>query len=259
MERRFYVPPENIHGDVATIGGDQAHHLVSVLRKKPGDEIVVFDGQGTECLARIVRISHDLVVARIGERRVALRTDRPAVALYVAAPKGRRFDLIVEKATELGADSITPLITERTVVKLSGRDVAAKLDRWRRITVSAAKQCHRSTLPNVSSPVDFPSAMREMPESAFSIMPWPSDDSPPIHDALLSLASSHKEVRVYIGPEGGFSPEELETAKKAGVRPASLGQNILRTETAAIASLSVIGCFLDAQLRRFTPNPERQP
>jgi len=244
-EARFYVPREAISGDLAAIKGDQARHLVSVLRKKPGDHIVLFDGQGTQCDARIVRIDHDLVVARVRQREAQQRTNRPAIGLYVAVPKGRRFDLIVEVATELGADSITPLVTDRTVVRLDHHNISAKLDRWRRISVAAAKQCRSTTLPRINSPVDFSSAMEKPPEWVFSMLAQSVGESPPIHDVLRDLSPAHREVRIYIGPEGGFSPDETELATTAGVRLASLGENILRTETAAIASLAVISCALD--------------
>jgi len=252
-ERRVYVPPGEIYGDRAVIKGDQAHHLVSVLRKKPGDDIVVFDGEGTECAARILRIGRDLVVARVHRKEVHDKAGRPAVALYAAVPKGRKFDLIVEEATELGADSITPLLTERTVVKLEDHNIPAKLDRWRRITVAAAKQCRRSTLPQLNWPVDFSDAVQDIPESAFPILACSSGSSLPLQDVLADIAPSHKEIRVYIGPEGGFSPQEIETARNTGMRLASLGGNILRTETAALASLSVINCFLDSHAEDSAP------
>jgi len=255
-EKRFYVPPEAIRGGRAVIEGDQAHHLVSVLRKKPGDEIVLFDGQGTECTARIERIAHNFVVARIAAKEVHMRTGRPAVGLYVAAPKGKKFDLIVEQATELGADSITPLVTARTVVRLDEASIPTKLERWRRITVAAAKQCRRSTLPQVNPPVDFLSAARDLPESAFSILAWSHGEAAPILDALSQLTPSHKEIRVLIGPEGGFTSEETEAARKAAMRFVSLGENVLRTETAAIASLAAVSQYLDSQRGRSPSAPE---
>jgi 16S rRNA (uracil1498-N3)-methyltransferase len=247
-QRRFYVPPEDMSGEQAIIRGKQAHHLISVLRKKQGDEIVIFDGEGTECAARILRIGRSLVVARVRRREVHEETARPVLALYAAVPKGRKFDIIVEGATELGADSITPLLTERTVVKLEDWNVPTKLERWRRIAVAAAKQCRRSTLPRLRRPVAFSDAVQDLPEWAFPILACPTDSSLPLYDVLQEITSSHKEVRLYVGPEGGFSPEEIEAGRNAGMRLVSLGENILRTETAALASLSVVNCFLDSRV-----------
>ena len=244
-EARFYVPPEAISGDRAVIKGDQARHLISVLRKKPGDRILLFDGQGTEWAARIARLDRDFVVARVEAKEVHERAGRPTVALYVAVPKGRRFDLVVEEATELGADAITPLVTARTVVRLDDHNLSTKLDRWRRISVAAAKQSRRSTLPQINSPVDFSTATEGFSESVFPILAWSLGGSPPIYDVLREIKTAHTEIRLYIGPEGGFTREETEMAGEAGVRLASLGENILRTETAVIASLSAICCFLD--------------
>ncbi len=248
-EARFYVPREAISGGRVVIKGEQAHHLVSVLRKKPGDRIVLFNGEGTECAARIVRIGRDLVAASVEKKEVHRPTGQPTVGLYVAVPKGRRFDLIVEKATELGADSITPLVTARSVVKLGDSNISTKLDRWQRICVAAAKQCRRSTLPRINAPMDFSTAARDLPESVFPILAWSFGESPAIYDILGEVVPAHREIRIYIGPEGGFTADEVEMAGRAGMRLASLGENILRTETAAIASLAVVGSFLD---RKFT-------
>ena len=242
--RRFYVPSEAFYGDCAIIKGDQAHHLVSVLRKKPGDEIVLFDGKGTECLARVVRIEHDAVMAKIERTEALQRRGRPGIALYIAFPKGRKFDAIVEAATELGADSITPLLTERTVVAFAEADIPGKLERWRRISIAAAKQCRRSTLPSLNWPVRFvdvaanPSPARGF----FAIFACFDRDSLPIQSVLQEAPHGVREIRIFIGPEGGFTPEETAAAKSGGFRLASLGENTLRTEIAAIAALSVIIC-----------------
>jgi len=245
-EARLYVPPEAISGDRAVIEGDQARHLISVLRKKQGDGIVLFDGEGMECTATIVRIERDLVVARVESKKVRERPSRPTIALYVAVPKGRRFDLVVEEATELGADCITPMVTARTVVKLDDRKISTKLARWRRISVAGAKQSRRSTLPRINSPVDFSTATEGLSESVFPVLARAPGESTPIYDVLREMKPAHTEVRLYIGPEGGFSREETEIAREAGVRFASLGENILRTETAAVASIAAVSCFLSS-------------
>ncbi|NQT84145.1 16S rRNA (uracil(1498)-N(3))-methyltransferase [bacterium] len=252
-EARFYVPREALSGNNAVIKGDQARHIISILRKKPGDYIVLFDGEGTQFAARIVRIDRELVVARVTAREVHKRAGGRAIGLYVAVPKGRRFDLVVEGGTELGADSITPLVTTRTVVKLDDYNITTKLDRWRRISVAAAKQCRRATLPQINSPVDFSTAIKELPEWVFPILAGSLDRNPPIYDVLEEMGPAHKEVRIYIGPEGGFSREETEQAGKAGIRLASLGENILRTEMAAVASLAVIICFLGRENMHVQP------
>ncbi len=277
QKRRFYVPSEAFYGDCAIIKGDQAHHLVSVLRKKAGDEVVLFDGKGTECLARVLRIDRDAVVARIERTEAYQRPDRPSVALYAAVPKGRRFDLVVEAATELGADTITPLLTGRSVVTLAERDISARLERWKRITIAAAKQCLRSTLPLLNWPVRFldvaatsspgrsarrrpegrtvpladsqPCARMRAGDAVFAIFACLDRDSLPIQNVLQDVPDSAQEIRAYIGPEGGFTPEETAAARNAGFRLASLGENTLRTETAAIAALSVIVCSLDSRVR----------
>jgi 16S rRNA (uracil1498-N3)-methyltransferase len=246
-EKRFYVPPEAIRGGLARIEGEQAHHLVSVLRRKPGDDIVLFDGEGTECFARIERIGRDFVVARITAKEVHKTTDRPTVGLYVAMPKGKKFDLIVEQATELSADSITPLVTARTVVRLDEHGIPTKLERWRRITVAAAKQSRRATLPQVNPPIDFSSIALDVRESAFSILAWSHGEAVPVLEALSHVSPSHTEIRIVVGPEGGFTLEETETARKSGMFLVSLGENILRTETAAIAALAAVSQFLDRQ------------
>ena len=248
QKRRFYVPSEAFYGDCAIIKGDQAHHLVSVLRKKAGDEVVLFDGKGTECLARVLRIDRDAVVARIEQTEAYQRADRPTIVLYAAVPKGRRFDLVVEAATELGADTITPLFTERGVVTLAERDISARLERWKRITIAAAKQCRRSTLPLLNWPVRFLDVAATPPDAVFPVLACLDRDSLPIQSVLRDVPDSAREIRAYIGPEGGFTPEETAAARDAGFRLASLCENTLRTETAAVAALSVIVCSLDSRL-----------
>ncbi len=248
-ESRLYVPPESISGSHAVFRGDPARHLITVLRKKPGDDIVLFDGQGTEYDATIERIDRDVVAATVRGKRVRCHAARPAVALYAAVPKGRRFDLIVEHATELGADTIAPLMTDRTVVRMEVGSVDNKIERWRRIAVAAAEQCRRATLPRVTPPLSFPEAVEQLSESAFSILARSVAQQPPFHEILEELDAAHNEVRIFIGPEGGFTSEEVARAEDAGLRFASLGENILRTETAAMASLAVINCYLDRRFR----------
>ena len=254
-ESRVYVPPESISGSHAVLRGDPARHLVTVLRKKTGDDIVLFDGEGTEYDATIERIDRDVVAAAVRRKRVRSHAARPAVALFSAVPKGRRFDLIIEHATELGADTIVPLMTDRTVVRMDVGSVDNKVERWRRIAVAAAEQCRRATLPQVTPPLSFSEAVEQLPQSAFSILARSVGPQPPIHEILEEIDAAHNEIRIFIGPEGGFTPQEVALGQDAGARLASLGENILRTETAAIASLAVINCFLDRRFRASSTAP----
>lgn len=255
---RFYLPPEKLAAMPLELGGDEFHHLANVLRAKVGDRITVFDGAGNECLC---------AVATIQKRSITLstlqRSNAPplpyAITLAQALPKGTAMDTIVQKATELGAHAIQPLISDRTVAKLSDAEAKKKRERWRQISIEAAKQCGVNWLPEIMpvriaaeflrQPQKFdlkligslqPGAMPLRKILADSLRtegrssPTRSTNAPTLSrsDALTAL--------LLIGPEGDFTPSELATAKTAGCLPLSLGPLILRSETAAIAALSVL-------------------
>lgn len=234
----FFIDPSQVSGDSITITGDDLRHIRTVLRKKPGDLLTVLDGKGGEYSVSITAIGRDEIDAAI-VGRIRRGVTGPRVILGQGLPKADKMDLIVQKATELGVASIVPLMTERTIVKL--KDEGKRVARWRKIAREAAMQSRRADIPameSICSFGDFLQTPRAEPGTLL-LMPW-EEGTQPVKDTLKAHPAAQTIV-VLIGPEGGFSPGEASLAKENGFRAVSLGPTILRTETAAIAVLSMLG------------------
>ena len=236
---RFHISPQAWRLDRLALDAAEAHHALDVLRLKAGDRITVFNGRGMEVLAEIAEF--DKQGAKL---RVVQKHQTPplpcAITLGQAVPKGKNMDLIVEKATELGAVAIAPLLSERTVVQASTGEAERKGQKWQRVAVEAAKQCGQNWLPTVHlprTPKDFFQAAE-----AFDLMLIASlqPGSLPIKRVLGELKTKPSKVLILVGPEGDFTPAEISMAVSKGCRPVTLGPIILRTETAAIYCLSVL-------------------
>lgn len=211
-------------GETLRLSGEDAHHVHKVLRGRTGDEIEVVDADGRLFVAGL-----------LGDREAALLEELPAgdddgaVTLFQAAPKGRHMDLVVEKATELGVGRIVPLETERGIVKLSRGD--AKIERWRRVALAAARQSLRLRVPEVGEAMPFVEAAREAGDEG--VLLHNELDLPPLEDV-----QSGAPVSLFVGPEGGWSEGELAVAGKSGLRRSSLGPFRLRSETAGVVAVA---------------------
>lgn len=241
---RFFVPPDRLRTDAPWLDADEAHHCVNVVRHGVGDRVVLFDGEGHEATAEITAAAKREVTLRVlGRRESAPLAAR--LTLAQAVPKGKNMDLIVEKAVELGAAAIAPLLTERTVVQLDARDAAAKREKWQTIALEACKQCGQNRLPAVAIPVSLKSFLESRPPSGLLLIGSLQPDARPIKtvlgEHLTRTGARPVDVTVLIGPEGDFTPAEIDLAKAHGGHPITLGPIVLRTETAAIYCLSVLG------------------
>ena len=237
---RFFVEGTHRCGDTVAFAGSDAHKIRDVLRMKTGDAVEIFDSAATSFRA-CVQIAERSVTARLDEI-VAVRS-APQVAITVAqgVPKGQKMDYVVEKLTELGVAAIIPLLSEHAVV----REVPpAKLERWRRLARTAAQQCGRSDVPNVPVPLDFESLLAAFPSFDAVVLAWElaAGDAP--RDRLPALLEGARSILVIVGPEGGISHREAGLAAGAGAHPVSLGGRILRTETAGLVAVSIIGYVL---------------
>jgi 16S rRNA (uracil1498-N3)-methyltransferase len=235
---RFFINPSQVAGDRITITGEDLRHIGAVLRKKPGDRLALLDGKGAEYVVTITEMRRDEIETAIVEQRL-WELKGPRIVLGQGLPKSDKMDLIVQKATELGVSSIVPLITERTIVKV--RDEERRVGRWRKISREAAMQSRRADIPAVEGPRtlnSFLSILEPEPLSLF-LIPW-EEGTRPLKEVLRSYPAAETIV-VLIGPEGGFSLNEAGAAKENGFQAVLLGPTILRTETAAIAALSMIG------------------
>lgn len=232
---RFFVPPETLLADPVVITGDAHHHLRNVLRVKPGARVQLLDGSGNYCNTEIISVdtkqSTATVLGRGNKPQSGLK-----VALMQALPKGDKFDMVLQKGTELGVHRFQPILTEHAIPNLSPERMQKKVQRWQRIVSEAARQSRRYTLPEVAQPQPLVEALAEQ-SSAFKLILWESG-AVPIAQAMPSEPPD--EVRLLIGPEGGFSEREVTAATKAGYQAIHLGPRILRTETAGLAATPIL-------------------
>ena len=241
MTRRFFVEPGVLDGDSVEFDGPLAHRIAGVLRLKAGDAIALFDGSGDDVTARIERATPSKVSASITGRLPGPREPRTSVALYQSITKGERFEWLVEKATELGVARVVPLVTARAVVKTQSGGNRA--DRWRRIAVEAAEQCERSTVPAMGNPATLDAALAE--SVGIVLLPYEDSDhaAPSIGEALnrdVDALFTAGAVSILIGPEGGYEPAEIERAAAAGATIVTLGDRVLRSETAGLVALTLV-------------------
>ena len=240
---RFYIPPAAWNPDALRLDEAESHHALNVLRLQPGEKVVVFNGQGTEATAQVLPEST--------KREVRLQTLHRAktpplpcrITLAQAIPKGKNMDLIVQKATELGAAEVAPLLSERTVTRVeSDENASVKQAKWQATVIEAAKQCGQNWLPTVALPQTPKEFFAGRPPGTFDLMLIASlqSDSRHLRTLLEEHAAKPKSALILVGPEGDFTPAEIGLAKSAGCRPITLGPIVLRTETAAIYCLSVL-------------------
>jgi 16S rRNA (uracil1498-N3)-methyltransferase len=237
---RFYVAPHAWNPDRLALDGSEAHHAVDVLRMKAGDRATVFNGEGSEAEVEIVKVNRNAVELR----RVGLAKTPPLacrITLAQAVPKGKNMELIIEKATELGAAGIAPLLSERTVVRGTEDDHVRKQHKWQRVAIEACKQCGQNWVPKVHVPRTPKSFFELADRHDLTLIASLQNDARPLKKVLAEFGPKPPgSVLILVGPEGDFTPAELSLAKSHGCRPITLGPIILRTETAALYCLSVL-------------------
>jgi 16S rRNA (uracil1498-N3)-methyltransferase len=234
---RFFVPDLAPSASTATLPDDVSHQINHVLRLRGGDRIVLFCGDGYDFNAEIVESTRTSVrVEIVGEPFPGIVAGKPSIHLGQALLKSDRFDLVVQKTTELGVAQITAVENERSVVSLSADRAQSRRERWEKIAVEALEQSERSDSVSIQGPIDFGNFL-ERSASGLKLIAAERTDSPSLRDIDWTGID---QVTVLIGPEGGFSERELEQAANAGYQPVSLGPTILRSETAGIASVAMI-------------------
>ena len=245
----LFADPSDVQDELLTITGPEVNHIRNVMRLKPGEEISVsIGGDGKEYRYGIESYTEDSVLCRlrfVKDKEVELPVK---VLLFQGLPKADKMDLIVQKAVELGAAEIIPVSMERCVVKLDAGKAAKKTARWQTIAESAASQSRRSIIPRVLAPMSMKESVEYAKEQTeVRVIPYElQEDDGSVKQYLESLKEG-QSVSIFIGPEGGFAPGEVELAKEAGIRPISLGRRILRTETAGLAILSWLIYILEIQ------------
>lgn len=242
----FFVSPKNVKNGRAEVIGEEFHHLAKVSRKKVGELIYLFDGTGKIYTAKIVKITKDNAECEILEENFMkgeIEVDLSVAQAILKNPE--RFEFAIEKLTELGVKRIIPLITERVITAKTPKDVSSnKVERWRRIVLSASKQSNRAMIPEVCEPLDFKNFISSSNEDKKIIFhEGERFERILLYDYLENLKNA-KSILIAIGPEGGFSDEEIEFAISSGFELLSLGDRRLRSETASVVGAGVIVQFL---------------
>jgi len=230
--QRYFAEPHLFTEQEITIIGDDVHHIVNVMRARVGEEILVSDGAGKTVRAKLVSLSPKEVKADVVEVLVEEHELPIRVTIGQGLPKGEKMEWILQKGTELGAYSFFPFFSERTIVKLDAKKEAKKLERWRKIVKEAAEQSHRAVLPELLSPVSFREALQAAKSYTKCAIAYEKEGSTTLHHVLEDM-SADDSLLVLVGPEGGFSVDEVAQAEKMGFLTVSLGPRILRTETAS--------------------------
>jgi 16S rRNA (uracil1498-N3)-methyltransferase len=240
---RFYISPENWNPDALALTGSEAHHARDVLRMKPAEKLVLFNGRGREITAEIADLSGDRI-----QLRKLHEAETPALRCWIilgqAIPKGKNMDLIVQKAVEIGAAEIAPIISDRTVVQVDPENATQKRAKWQQIAIEAAKQCGQNWLPQVHEPRSLSDFFASSATFDLRLIGSLQPDARHLKEILADYSSEHRHlpgsVLMLVGPEGDFTPAELALARRHGCHPITLGPIILRVETAAIYCLSIL-------------------
>lgn len=245
---RFYVEPEQIQDKEIRITGSDVNHIKNVLRMKPGEKIIISNGQGKDFYCIIKEEEGGQITAEILSIRDTDTELSGKIYLFQGVPKKDKMELIIQKAVELGVYEIIPVMTKRTVVKLEDKKKEQKkIERWQAISASAAKQSGRGIIPNVSDTMTFKEALKTAKSMDLKVIPYENaEDIKKTRDIIKSIHSG-QVIGIFIGPEGGFEENEIKEAVEAGILPITLGRRILRTETAGLAVLSMIMLQMESE------------
>jgi 16S rRNA (uracil1498-N3)-methyltransferase len=243
---RFFVPPNWITGDEVVLSGAVAHQIRHVLRMEPGDRILVLDNSGWERVVILRQVGSHRIIGHVEEKRLAAGEPGTRITLYQSVLKSQRFEWVLQKGTELGISEFVPMISDRCVTA-NLEDVDRKRERWTRIIQEAAEQSHRGRLPLFQPAHLFPAACKRARRSGgLALIPWEGESSNSLKLVLtgkgenISSLPRPLSMSLFIGPEGGFTPEEVQLATGYGVIPVTLGPRILRAETAGLVAATVI-------------------
>ena len=235
---RFYVEPEKLGSDRAILSGPAYHHVRNVLRMKPGDELVVFDGAGREAVGILENYQSETALIRIVADTDHSTESSLDLTLAPCLVKGRKIELVVEKAIELGVDRIAPVTSKRSIARISADAAVDRVERWRRIAVSAAEQSGRTALPVIERIRPLEELAASKPDDALGLVFTVGADPDPPATLRQRYPNTHK-VMVIVGPEGGLTREELDLTKEHGFISVGLGPRTLRAETASIVAAAV--------------------
>lgn len=242
---RFFVEPDQITDGKIRILGSDVNHIVNVLRMRPGEKILVSCQDDWEYTCGITTLSTGLVEANILDIRKAGKELQAKICLFQCLPKGDKMELIIQKAVELGACEIIPVASKRCVVKLDEKRSSSRVSRWNTIAQSAAKQSLRTIVPEVKPVITLKNALDYAKPMDLKLIPYEKVEGMEETRRQMARLEKGQTIAVLIGPEGGFEETEVEMARQAGFAAISLGNRILRTETAGITTLSILMYLLE--------------
>jgi 16S rRNA (uracil1498-N3)-methyltransferase len=242
VPHRFYAPDLAADLSVVSLPADEAAHLVRVLRLKAGESVVVFDGRGGEFLARVESVARGNVRVRPIQQQRAVREPAVALTLGQAILKSDKMDRVVRDAVMLGVTAVQPLVSARAEVSRAARHAGGRTARWQRIAVASVKQCGRAVVPLVRETVDLAGLLASDASEVRLVLVEPAGDAsrsaPGI--ALVRARPRPAAATVLIGPEGGWTPDEIEAAGQAGFLPVTLGVRTLRADAAGVAAMAIL-------------------
>jgi 16S rRNA (uracil1498-N3)-methyltransferase len=238
--QRYFITPDNMLEDKAIVRGDDAHHLMRVMRAAPGDQVIVSNGADRECLAEVVELYKENVLLKIVEERPMAGEPRTQVWIAQSLPKGDKLETVIQKGTEIGASAFLPFVSSRTIVQYDAKKEAKRMERWRKIAKEAAEQAHRSKVPDVRETVSWKELLRISEEAALTVFCYEKEHALQLRTVLQESNIGTGPVLIVVGPEGGFTEEEASEAERHGCRPVGLGSRILRTETAGLVAASCV-------------------
>ena len=239
---RCHIDTERLLSDFILLNREESRHLKTVLRVQPEAVIQLFDGEGHTRGAVIETVEKNSISIAPSEEALLHSKPKCALTLFVCISKGKRMDWTVEKATELGAKTVIPVISEHTIVRLSPSERLSKAERWRRVAADALRQCGGAWMPKVHTPLDLTEALNLITDCEPVFTAALTEDAVPLRDALREQKTVPTSAGWFVGPEGDFSKEEMKLLREAGTTFVNLGANVLRAETASIYGLSVLGC-----------------
>ena len=231
----FFVHPTSIEADQVALTGGVAHQIAHVLRLRAGDEIVILDNSGYEYLVLLHKVSSTVVDGLVKERRWNQGEPNTRVTLYQGMLKSDKFEFVLQKGTELGVTEFVPILCERSIARAVGKLTKSRRNRWERIIAEAAEQAGRGKLPTLSDPMSFDTACEGAP--GLRVIPWEHES---VTKLRCVLNGNPSVVSIFIGPEGGLTSKEVETAVGFNVTSVTLGSRVLRAETAAITAVAAV-------------------
>jgi 16S rRNA (uracil1498-N3)-methyltransferase len=235
----YFIQSKSIRNDQITLTGELAHHLGAVLRCQIDEIVELVDEERVRYRALLDSIAEKRITAKILDREAPDSQPNPAVTLVQSLLKHDKMDWVIQKATELGVDAILPVVTERTIARPRAEREVHQSGRWQKIAKEAAQQSGRLDIPEIKPAATLEGLFRNPPEASLKLLPWEAERGLSLKSALHHI-KDEASIAVLIGPEGGFSVQEIERARKAGWVSVSLGSRILRAETAGLAVLAIL-------------------